>query len=145
MMLTIHAENAKSHPLKSCEMNIRIPLYRHLEINLFPIRIDLDLKHAKYLRDYFFIVTENQTKNRSTIQHKKQFLDYYQSSSLNTVKSFSFSDQDQKTGEAFIMATSPSPQTTSHHTSNSISNQKYFHRIRIGRLSFDVSFTGWVK
>eukprot|EP01083_Nonionella_stella_P040728 110421_1 len=145
MMLTIHAENAKSHPLKSCEMNIRIPLYRHLEINLFPIRIDLDLKHAKYLRDYFFIVTENQTKNKSTIQHKKQFLDYYQSSSLNTVKSFSFSDQDQKTGEAFIMATSPPPQTTSHHTSNSISNQKYFHRIRIGRLSFDVSFTGWVK
>lgn len=27
----------------------------------------------------------------------------------------------------------------------SLSDERYFHRIRIGRLGFDISFTGWVK
>merc|ERR1712012_1501134 len=185
MMLTVRADRCKPHKIRrlhglrpySRKKTPCVSLYKYLEINLVPIKFDLDLEEAKELQRYFFIATMEEERKKDSQQQKKQFLNYFQrqfTSSGNKLdpnkssghhrQSFGFSEEDQRIGTAMgknknnrstprdnfynpsdpqKVPPSPGGGAAKHKEGTCLSDEKYFHRIRIGKLGFDISFTGW--
>ncbi|ETO31807.1 hypothetical protein RFI_05313 [Reticulomyxa filosa] len=133
-ILTIRADKSapflkNSHPL--------IPCYRHLEINVFPLQIDLTLDTTKKLKKYFLSSSEEfySKKNNKPLNKKSELLGTFSKKKQQRKDSA----EKEKAKEIDDIAAGGDVQL------DDLVGKRYFHRVRIGGLEFDVTFTGWLR